>query len=170
MNVHEMNHNNKYEYEGVTLRPLEHNDIEMLRKWRNDSTNARYLRKIPFITVDMQEKWFEEYLADENIMTFSIVENVILGRMVGSLSLYQFSGDGKVELGNVLIGDTEAHGKRVGFRAVTAAVKAAIERLHRSEIYLHVDENNFAAITIYKQAGFKESNRNENELLMKYCG
>ena len=168
--MHAMVHNYISEYDGVMLRPLAHNDIELLRTWRNDPVNSSYLRQIPFITAEMQEEWYKEYLADEDTITFSIVENVVLGRMVGSISLYHFAEKGKVELGKVLIGDTEAHGKHIGFRAVAAAVKATIEQLHRNEIYLHVYKNNIPAIKIYTQAGFKESAGNGNELLMKYQG
>jgi len=165
-----MVHNYISEYDGVMLRPLAHNDIELLRTWRNDPVNSSYLRQIPFITAEMQEEWYKEYLADEDTITFSIVENVVLGRMVGSISLYHFSKDGKAELGKVLIGDAEAHGKKIGFRAVSAAVNTAIEHLHKNEIYLYVYENNIPAIKIYTQAGFKEFTRSGNELLMKYQG
>lgn len=165
-----MNHNYICEFEGVTLRPLRQDDIERLRAWRNDPANSMYLRQLPFITAEMQEKWYKEYLADDDTMTFSIVENVVLGRMVGSISLYHFDQEGKVELGKLLIGDAEAHGKQAGFRAVAAAVRTAIEQLHRNEIYLHVYEDNIPAIKIYKQAGFKETGKNGNELLMEYFG
>lgn len=168
--VPEMVHNYTVEYEGITLRPLAHDDIELLRIWRNDPANSRYLRQIPYIAAEMQEEWYKEYLSDKDTITFSIVENVILGRVVGSISLYHFKEDGKVELGKVLIGDAEAHGKHIGFRAVVAAVKTTVEQLHKNEIYLHVHENNISAIKIYTQAGFKETARNGTELLMEYQG
>ena len=45
------------EYQNVIIRPLEKQDIEQLRIWRNDTKQIRFLRNIGYITREMQEKW-----------------------------------------------------------------------------------------------------------------
>ena len=85
-----MNHQYHASYENIMLRPLERKDIENLRVWRNDATQTRFLRKIDHITPEMQEKWYESYLKDNDTIAFAIEETEHLHRMVGSLSLYDF--------------------------------------------------------------------------------
>jgi RimJ/RimL family protein N-acetyltransferase len=91
--VGKMNHDITVTYNNVRLRPLAHNDIELLRIWRNDSSISHFLKQIPHITPEMQESWFIEYLGDEDLYTWAIDEIGELNRYVGSVSLYNFSED-----------------------------------------------------------------------------
>ena len=85
-----MDHKYSAGLENVRLRPLRKEDIEKLRIWRNDPDISRFLSPIPYITENMQEKWFEKYLLDPDELIFAIEETDCLNRMVGSLSLYNF--------------------------------------------------------------------------------
>ena len=99
-----MKHSYSISYKNVALKPITENELEYLRTWRNDPANTKYLRQIPYITPEMQKKWFDSYLANGDEMTFAICETKQLGRVVGSLSLYEFC-DGEAEFGKILIGD-----------------------------------------------------------------
>lgn len=46
----------------ITLRPIEKEDLEMLRKWRNSPEVFPYVREYRLITRPEQEKWYENYL------------------------------------------------------------------------------------------------------------
>ncbi len=162
-----MEHNYRIVYENTTLQPLQRDDIENLRVWRNNPKNTAYLRKIPFITKEMQATWFERYLHDDDEICFSILENRVLNRMVGSLSLHEFD-EKSCFLGKILIGDEEAHGRKIGVNASIAATKIAFEQLNIKKINLHVFKENTIALKVYKEAGFvvvdeyeTESGRNE---------
>ncbi len=148
-----MNHSYSIRNKNVILRALEKNDIEKLREWRNEKKNSKFLRQIPYITENAQKRWFENYLKNEDEICFAIEECEQLNRMVGSLSLYNFNGD-TAEFGKILIGDKEAHGKRIGFNATYAALKIAFEVLKLKRVVLEVYEDNLAARTIYEQIGF----------------
>ena len=112
-----MDHTYESLYKNVYLCPLKRENIEYLRVWRNNTSNTKYLRQIPYITEQMQNNWFEAYLSNNNEIVFEIHEKGDLNRMVGSLSLYNFNGD-SLEFGKILIGDKEAHGKRIGQNAL----------------------------------------------------
>ncbi len=148
-----MEHNYSVKNKNILLRPLYEKDIELLRNWRNDKNNARFLRQIPFITHEAQKQWYEKYLNNNDEICFAIEEREELNRLVGSLSLYNFKGD-TAEFGKILIGDKEAHGRKIGYNATVAALKIAFDDLNLKRVVLEVYENNLAAKRIYEKTGF----------------
>ena len=149
-----MKHCIEMQIENVMIRPLLLEESELLRGWRNNPENAKYLRSIPFITPEMQLKWYEKDLLDDNCMTFAIIETGKLNRIVGSMSIYNFKQD-QVEVGKILVGDPEAHGFLVGTNAFRAAVKVAFDVLQKEKVVLHVFSDNISAVKSYVKAGFK---------------
>lgn len=160
-----MNHVYNLSKDGITLRPVNEEDLELLRIWRNDSNNSKFLRKMPYITTEMQKRWYEQYLLDEDYVMLGIEEIEELHCLVGSVSIYNFS-DGGAELGRVLIGNTEAHGKKIGVRAIRLAIEIARKQLGLNRLYLHVNPLNIPAHTIYKQAGFVDGDMDGTEVVM----
>ena len=152
----------KHEYsavnENVLLRPLTEEHIELLRKWRNTPQNTEFLNKVPYITKEMQENWFENYLLNRNEMAFAIIETRMLKRMVGSISLLNFS-ENRVECGHIMVGDEEAHGKQVCENAIKAALKIAFNEMNMKEVYLYVFKDNIKAVCVYEKVGFKITGR-----------
>ena len=140
--------------ENISIRPLEKQDIELLRQWRNDEKISTYLAPIPHISVEMQKNWFDRYLSDRDNLTFVIEENQFLKRVVGSLSIYGFR-EHEAEIGKIVIGDAEAHGKQVGYRALLLALSYGYKFLRINKFLLNVHEDNVAARTIYQKVGFK---------------
>ena len=105
----------------------------------------------------MQKEWFENYLLNPDELAFSISEIKKLHRVVGSLSLYQFAAS-ECFFGKILIGDSDAHGRKVGFHATKAAVEIAFSQLNIKQVYLNVYKNNLPALHIYKAVGFEIEN------------
>lgn len=148
-----MKHQYCLKFQNVELKPLQYEDIELLRTWRNDTKNSIYLRKIPYITQEQEEKWFLSYIQNQDELIFGIYETKNLNRLVGSISLYNFQ-NGECELGKILIGDSLAHGHHVGLFAVRGTLNIAFRQLSMKRVYLHVYRDNIAALKIYKQVGF----------------
>lgn len=148
-----MRHDYREIYKNIEIRQLNENDIEYLRKWRNNPDNTTFLRKIPYITHEMQRDWFRAYLDDEEEMVFAIVENYTIHHVVGSLALYNFS-NAQAEIGKILVGEPNAHGLNVCVNALSAAMKIAREKLSLHKIFLHVYKDNIPAVKVYKRAGF----------------
>ena len=149
-----MEHNYQQRYKNVLIRQLKSEDLEYLREWRNDPRNTQFLRKIPYITMEMQKKWFQFYLKDNSEMTFAIDETEFINGIVGSMSLYNFSED-TAEFGKILVGHPIAHGKSIGINALEAVKLIARIELDLKRLYLHVYKDNLPAVNIYKKTGFK---------------
>lgn len=148
-----MVHNYSLELNNIAIRQLEESDIELLRAWRNNPDNSKYLRNIPYITEEMQKKWYKNYLKNNDEIAFAIVESQFIHGVVGSVSLYNFCGK-RAEFGKILIGNEKAHGKKIGYTATLAVLKIAFEELELDEVVLECNNNNFPAIRVYEQAGF----------------
>jgi RimJ/RimL family protein N-acetyltransferase len=142
------------EYENVQIRQLEHHDLELLRQWRNDGANSRYISQIGHITPQAQQEWFEQYLKDTDHCLFAINEIEDLNRFVGSVSLYNFRS-GICECGKFLVGDPAARGKGVGRLGIILAMYAGFENLRLRAIDAVVHEENVAALTTDQKAGFQ---------------
>lgn len=158
-----MKHDFFKEYKNIRIRPIEILDIELLRMWRNDKKNTQYLSQIPFITSEMQLNWYKNMEIKENEYAFAIDETKILERCVGSFSLYNFS-ERKCEFGKILIGDEEAHGKKVAANSIVAALLVCFEKFELDKVFLHVYKENFIAIKVYEQVGFIKQDEYNTEL------
>lgn len=148
-----MRHNFSANYKNVTIRPLQKDDIEKLRIWRNDSEKTKYLRKIDNITPEMQQQWFEKYLDNNDEIMFAIEETEQLKRMVGSVALYNFKGN-TAELGKIQIGDEEAHGRGLGKVSKVMAMLIGFRKLGLEKIVGAVHRENIAAHRNDMQIGF----------------
>lgn len=149
-----MQHNILIKYKNLILRQIQSEDIEKLRNWRNDSQNSRFLRKLPYITSNMQKAWYAKYLQDSDEIAFSIVENNEIKDVIGSLSLYGFH-DGEAEIGKILIGNKAARGHGYGHLAFVMLLHYGFKILKLKKIFAIVDKNNIAAQKTYSKVGFE---------------
>jgi len=72
------NHLTIIEEYGVKLKPLTTNDLELIRRWRNDQKIARFMEFRDYITKDMQIKWFEKISNRHNYYYLTEFEKKIL--------------------------------------------------------------------------------------------
>ncbi len=149
-----MNHKYCAKYKNVKLRPLERNDIEQLRVWRNDYSKTKYLRKIELITPEKQLEWYESYLSNPDEIIFSIIETQQLKRIVGSIALYNFK-DGQAEVGKIQIGDDNAHGMGIGKISLVMASLIGFQKLGLTKVVSSVHQNNIAAHKNNMKVGFR---------------
>ena len=147
-----MKHFLSAQYKQLLMRPVRETDLEYLRVWRNDKENTPYLKKLDYITPDMQAAWYKRDLTDEDCYTFAIEETSILNRLVGSMSLYNFKST-TAEFGRALI-DPEARGKGLGFLATVMCLQIGFCKLNLDKIVAKVHEDNTFAIKAYEKSGF----------------
>ena len=150
----------RHEYSAVLgdilIRQVEESDIELLRSWRNERENARFLRDIGYITEDMQKEWFHGYLDNDEELFFVIEDIGELKRVVGGLALYDLDRE-KAEcgIGKIQIGDKAAHGKGIGRKALVMAMKIAYQKLDVERIVASVHPDNVQAYHNDMKVGFK---------------
>jgi RimJ/RimL family protein N-acetyltransferase len=111
---------------------------------------------VGYITEEMQRRWYESYLENENDLVFAIEETDELKRVVGSLSLYDWDKENNtVEIGRIQIGDSGAHGKGIGRKTLVMAMKIAFRKLGITKIVASVHPNNIQAYKNDMAIGFQ---------------
>ncbi|MBQ9347804.1 MAG: GNAT family N-acetyltransferase [Oscillibacter sp.] len=153
-----MNHSYHAETENLRIRPLSRGDIEQLRVWRNNREETRFLRNIGYITEEAQARWFEAYLSRRDEVTFAIETYAShkTPHLIGSLALYGIDGERSVcEIGKIQIGDSNAHGKGYGRKALVMAAKIAFWELGMKKITACVHQENFPSHTNFTRIGFQ---------------
>jgi len=157
-----MKHSCYAEYENIKIRPLEAEDLETLRVWRNCAENTKYLKQIAYITEVQQQAWYKSYLQNTDEIIFAIEETKDLKRIIGSMALCHLNCE-TPEFGKFMIGEQGAHGRRLGYFALKACLKVCFEQLKYKKCTLHVNPKNLAAMKIYQDAGFMAKNEPCNE-------
>lgn len=152
-----MKHSYEAHYNNLTLRPLEYQDIEQLRIWRNDRALCKYLRDIPEITPEMQKAWYISYINDKHSVFFAIVDDET-NTMVGSMAIYNIC-EATAEIGKIFVGDRAARGKHVGYHAIVMAMIIGIEKIGIKRFMLECHADNIPALKSYCRAGFSEIGR-----------
>ena len=111
--------------EGISLIPIENEDLEILNKWKNDEEVFKYLGGgYRPTSKTQQEKWIDALTSN----TFENQRYLILdeeNKKVGFIGLYDiFLVNGTASLG-IYIGEKESWGKGIASRAYKALERYA---------------------------------------------
>jgi len=69
-------------------------------------------------------------------------------------------------LGRLMVGEEEARGKGLAKKATRLLIEIAFNHFLLEELYLNVFKNNYPAIHIYEQCGFKKVKEADNMIQM----
>ena len=139
-------------FQDIILKPIDIDDIEVIRTLRNSENKNRTFKNIKYITKEEQEKWFENYRNNSNDKMFMINFN---NKYVGTVAIYNIDNkQGLAEFGRILVKE-EYRGNCIGLKATKGICKYAFETLGLNKIILEVFKDNINAFNLYKKIGFK---------------
>ena len=136
----------------VRVRPLEHDDIETLRVLRNDAKRSEFLTPLGFISPEMQENWYREFVSDESIHIWAIDYLAGEETIVGSGALYDFS-ENKCEQGKIMIAP-EYGGKGIGTTALALIADIGFSTMGIDTMVAHINVKNIASLKMFKKIGY----------------
>ena len=142
----------------IVLRIIENEDIEFIRKWRNENREYFFYKKI--INPKQQLEWFKGYVNNDSEYIF-IVEYE--GLKVGCIG-YRFLND-NIDVYNVILGNKKSRGKGIMSKALKLICSYVMDNYNK-EITLMVLLENKARI-FYLKNNFEEVGREEKYILMK---
>lgn len=130
----------------VTLRSIGPEDLEDLRRWKNDNRRAFFFKDV--ITPEGQKKWYEGYLGRPDDFMFVVEAE---GMKVGCMGFRKI--EGAADCYNI-IGAPEGRGKGYLGAAMEAMCGHIEESLGTVPITCKVLKTN-PAVTWYEKRGFK---------------
>ena len=109
-----------------SVRPVDFNDMEMMRQWRNSPDVAKYMYTDQHISCGAQEKWFRGMLVDKTKLYWIIeLDNV----PVGVANLYDIDFDNRKCMWAFYIADPNTRGQGLGNFAEHFLMNYAFEEL-----------------------------------------
>ncbi|MGD0755400.1 MAG: GNAT family N-acetyltransferase [Bacteroidales bacterium] len=136
---------------GVKLKLLTANDLELVRRWRNDPKIVRFMEFRDYITEEMQIKWFEKISNRHHF--FYIVE--FEDKDIALANIKNVDFEHKTGEGGLFIWDDNYTDSIISYKITYALYDFAFENLGLSQIECHVLQDNKRAIDYNKSLGFK---------------
>jgi UDP-2,4-diacetamido-2,4,6-trideoxy-beta-L-altropyranose hydrolase len=136
-------------YKNLQLRPIQLQDIEQVRLWRNEHDIRRYAINKNKISYRQQIKWFTG-LKKEDCYFKIIYKNKFIG--IASL---KFDQNSKKYDPGVLIGDKEFASAGFGFAGAFLMTFFAFKCLSQKFLEARILKNNLPAIRLNKALGYK---------------
>lgn len=151
------------EFNGIKLLPIEHEDVILLNKWKNDEEIFKYLGGgYRPMSLSQQKNWIDKLT--ENTMEnqrYIIVDEK--NEKVGQIGLYQISNINRTCSLGIYIGEREKQGKGIASKAYKALENYAKKYLNIRKIHLEVVKDNEKAIHMYEKLGFYVCGRYQKE-------
>ena len=148
----------------VRLRPVERTDLPRFVQWFADPEIRFHLAQYRPLSLDQEERWFEQNLAAEDTQAWSIDA---LGAGTGSAVWEHIGGCGyhtidwrnrSGEIG-IFIGTKEYWSRGYGTDAVRTLVGWGFNTLNLNRVYLRVYADNPRGIRCYEKVGFQLEGR-----------
>ncbi|MBU1863565.1 MAG: GNAT family N-acetyltransferase [Candidatus Omnitrophica bacterium] len=146
-----------YIYEDVGFRPIEIDDLEILRKLHNDMSTLLQLGDIELFSSEQQVVWWKSLINDNVTRRYSIVE-VALNKVIGILRVQNISFTNRnCEVGLDIL--PSYRGKGFGVKSYKMILEYLFLHFNMHMVYLKVGDFNEKAGTLYERIGFVKSGR-----------
>ena len=137
----------------IYLVPVERENIEQLRVWRNKPELRKYFREYKEISKDVQIKWYENrVLGDLKQVNFEI-HDINSKKIIGHCGLYYIDWIHRHAEFGIYIGDDKFRSGGFGSDALRTLICYGFNDLNLNKIWCEVYDNN-DALDAYKHIGF----------------
>lgn len=136
----------------VKLRPIQKDDLEMVRNWRNSLEVSQYMYTDDLITREQQELWFEG-LRDDDSRIVWIVEYD--GKALGVASLSNISKTFSSCYWAFYLGETSVRGGGIGAKVEYNVMSYVFDILKLNKLRCEVFTFNEKVIKMHEKFGFR---------------
>src|SRR6516164_221026 len=141
----------------ITLREISREDIPTINRWRRDPVVSDGVgAPHRFIGVDVDYKWFDEYLSRRGSEVRCAVCLADSGQLVGMVSLTRIDYVHRHAEFHAVIGERDVQNHGLGTAAARAMVRHGFFDLNLHRIYVAILRENVASIRMCENAGFRE--------------
>lgn len=136
----------------VSLKPVEKDDIELIRNWRNSDLINNVSFSNQYISPEMQLEWFEKMSGNNSFIHWIIMAD---NKRVGYAAVRDIDAvNGRCEFGSLYLGEPEYLGSGIGAKAEYLVIEYVYNNYKVNEIYCEVLEANHPVIRLHKKFGF----------------
>ncbi len=135
----------------VSLVPLQQEDIELVRRWRNAKHIQKYMYYREHITSQMQEKWFESLDKAKNFYYLILFED----KKIGLSNIKDINWEERCGESGIFIYDVNFQNSVIPYMSSLLTTKLVFEDFNFNYIYIHVLKTNKRAIRYNKSFGFE---------------
>ena len=141
----------------ITLREITRDDIASINRWRRDPVVADGVAApYRFIGVDVDLKWYEDYLSRRGSEVRCAVCLADSGQLVGMVSLTRIDYVHRNAEYNAMVGERDSQNHGIGTAATRAMVRHGFFDLNLHRIYVSILRDNISSIRMCEKAGFRE--------------
>ena len=141
----------------ITLREISREDIPTINRWRRDPIVTDGVgAPHRFIAVDVDLKWYEDYLSRRGSEVRCAVCLVDTGQLVGMVSLTRIDYVHRNAEYNAMVGERASQNRGIGTEATRAMVRHGFLDLNLHRIYVSILRDNISSIRMCEKAGFRE--------------
>ena len=156
--------------ENIRLRALEPEDLEILYRWENNTSNW----EVSGTLAPYSKYILDQYLASSHQDLYTvkqlrlmIVKNEGTDAPIGCIDLFDFDPKNKKAGAGILIGSEEDRAKGYGFEAMQILLQYAIQTLDLHQVYANIMEGNIPSLHLFKKLGFEISGLKKDWLYTK---
>ncbi|KAB0792487.1 hypothetical protein PPYR_14446 [Photinus pyralis] len=156
-----INQNTKIVSKNVVLVPYRKEHVEKYNNWMQSEELQRLTASEPLTLAEeyeMQQSW----MRDENKCTFIILDRDTYDKtqneieaMVGDTNLFFANDlDHVVAEAEIMIAETQARGKHIGWRAMLLMLMYGVTSLHVRQYVVKITRDNQISINMFEKMGF----------------
>ena len=141
----------------VVLRDIQHEDLELIRAWRNDPEVSRFMLSQEQISAEQQRAWFSKILNDDTQRHWLICYK---DKPIGVANIKTVHKGDSIETAKVLepglyIADNRYRGNILAFSPTLLMNDYCFEHLGTSLLQAKVKADNTAALKYNEKLGYK---------------
>ncbi len=136
----------------IILKPLQYEDIELVRNWRNSEEVSQYMYTDSEISEERQKQWFESVKKDFTQKYWLIIHK---DKKLGVANLYNIKDNFKTTYWGFYLGDTSVRGQGVGKKVEFNMLKMVFDDMQYNKLLCEVFVSNDAVIKMHEKFGFR---------------
>jgi len=141
----------------VGLRAVEREDLKIMRDWRNLSEFRKNFREYRELNMEMQIKWFEKYVVEDDNTQMFIIERLKDSKPMGVCGLVYVNWVIKSADVSFYIGERNVYIDSTGCadEALNLLMKYAFNQLNMHKLWTELYEFDTKKINFYEKHKFK---------------
>jgi len=142
----------------VRLRPLEREDVPLMRRWLNDPETTQYLLRAFPLMDKAEEAWFDALSGSTTDYVLGIVARES-DALIGTIGLHRIDWRNRTATTGTIIGEKEWRGKGQGTEAKMLLLDFAFNALDLYAIQSRVMATNGRSLRYGEKCGYQEVGR-----------